>query len=70
MPERMRARPARGSAALTGVKVTAEGTTLNVGTISFPAAAGTATNPLAGLGVPTAAQLLWAPSQSTSPKGA
>ncbi|HEY8740445.1 MAG TPA: hypothetical protein VIN56_07625, partial [Candidatus Dormibacteraeota bacterium] len=47
-------RPARGSAALTGVKVTAEGTTLNVGTISFPAAAGTATNPLAGLGVPTA----------------
>ncbi len=47
--------PARCTADVSGVRVTAEGTTLNVGTISFPAGAGTPANPLGGLGVAPAA---------------
>ncbi|MGH9056264.1 MAG: hypothetical protein ACRDYY_10465, partial [Acidimicrobiales bacterium] len=40
-----------GKAEITGVTVAGDGLDINVGTISFPAPVGTATNPLAGLGV-------------------
>ena len=43
--------PVQGLAELTGVTVSGDGMDIAVGTVSFPAPAGTAANPLAGLGV-------------------
>ena len=43
--------PVQGTAELTGVTVSGDGLDIAVGTMSFPAAPGTAANPLAGLGV-------------------
>ncbi|HUJ65887.1 MAG TPA: hypothetical protein VLX59_10135, partial [Acidimicrobiales bacterium] len=43
--------PVTGKAEITGVTVAGDGLDVNVGTMDFPAPAGTAANPLAGLGV-------------------